>query len=248
MLSGTADLDELVAGRATLPDFGTDAVTLPGAEVLQALFEIRIGGRQRSLPSGLHPTNPPTFVLQVWHCPESPWGPFRMAQARIGCRSGLRPRGFVQGCIVDNPVAVDALRSGWGLPARLGQVDLRRGYDVVVANAALDGAPVLAITAVDPEPLGADDVSYTTTVSLADTPRGLRLVQVDTHVAPTRAERLHPRLDAFSTTGWVHESVDPYYPVSASIAVAEVTIERLRYVSKPDELAFTGTEPVGAAE
>jgi hypothetical protein len=32
--------------------------------------------------------------------------------------------------------------------------------------------------------------------------------------------------------------------VSASIAVADVTLQRLRYVSRPDELAFTGTEPV----
>jgi hypothetical protein len=45
----------------------------------------------------------------------------------------------------------------------------------------------------------------------------------------------------------MHESVEPYYPVSASIAVADITVQRLRYVSKPEELAFTGTEPVGAS-
>ena len=94
MLTGTAPLDELSAHQATLDSFGTEAATLLGVEVVQALFEIRIGGRQRSLPSGLHPTNPPTFILQFWACAQSPWGPVRMAQARIGCRSGLRPRGL----------------------------------------------------------------------------------------------------------------------------------------------------------
>ncbi len=69
-------------------------------------------------------------------------------------------------------------------------------------------------------------------------------MQVDADVAPVRAERLRPRLDAFATTGWVHDSVVPSHPVSASIAVGDVTLQRLRYVSLPEELAFTGTEPV----
>ena len=125
MLRGTADPGELVAARAELADFATAAECLPGAEVLQALCEIGIGGRERSLPSGLHPTNPPTCVLQVWSCPDSPWGPFRLAQARVGCRSGLRPRGFVQGFVADDARAVGALRSRWGFPAVLGEVVLR---------------------------------------------------------------------------------------------------------------------------
>jgi hypothetical protein len=245
VLSGTASLDELVPHRADLASFGTDAVTLPGVELLQVLTEIRIGGRQRSLPSGLHPTNPPTAVFQVWSCPESPWGAFRMAQGRVGCRSGLRPRGFVQACVVDTAGAADALRTRWGLPAQLGEVQLRRGYDVVTASAAVDGETLLAVSGVDPDPLQPHDVAFTTSIALADTPRGLRLVQVDTDVASTRAERLRPRIERFSTGGWMHPSVEPYYPVSASISVADVTIQRLRFVCKPEELAFTGTEPVG---
>jgi hypothetical protein len=245
VLSGTATLDELAGRQATLESFATEAVTLPGAEVVQALFEIRVGGRQRSLPSGLHPTNPPTFILQFWSCPDSPWGPFRMAQGRVGCRSGLRPRGLVQGCIVDNPTAMEALRARWGFPAQLGDVTVRRGYDIVTAAAVVAGRTLVELTGLDPEPLGADDIAYTTTVALAETPRGPRLVQIDTDIAPARAERVRPRLDAFITDGWVHESVEPYHPVSASVAVADVTIQRLRFVSKPEELAFSGTEPVG---
>ena len=53
MLRGTGDPDDLVVGRATLDGFDTDAVTLPGVELLQALCEIRVDGRERSLPSGL---------------------------------------------------------------------------------------------------------------------------------------------------------------------------------------------------
>jgi hypothetical protein len=245
MLTGTATVDELAAHAATLDSFDTPGVAIDHVELLQAVFEIRIGGRQSSLPSGLHPTNPPTFVFQFWSCPDSEWGPFRLAQGRVGCRSGLRPRGFVQGCVCDNPAAVDALRRRWGFPARLGDVTLVRRYDAVTATATVDGVLVAALTARDAEPLGPDDVAYTTTVALAGTPRGPRLVQIDTDVHVERAERVMPTLDAFDAPAWVHESVQPYHPVSASIAVGRVGLRPLRFVSKPDELAFSGTENVG---
>jgi hypothetical protein len=244
MLTGTAPPEELTDHAATLDDFGTGPVTLPGTRVLQALFEMRVAGRQTSLVPGLHPTNPPTFVLQFWDCPESPWGPFRLAQARVGCRSGLRPRGFVQGCICDNEDAVAALRRRWGFPARAGDVAFEQRYDGSWAAAGAGGEPLVRIAALDPEPLGPDDVTYTTTVALAHTPNGLRLVQIDADLEVSRAERLRPRLERFAA-GTAHPSVQPAHPVSASLATGALTIQRLRYVTKPDELAFTGTEPVG---
>ncbi len=247
MLTGTAPLDELGADRATLRSFATEAVVLPGVEVLQMAAEIRIAGRQRSLPAGLHPTNPPSVVVQVWRCPDSPWGPFAMAQGRVACRSGLRPRGLVQGCVVDNAEAADALRERWGFPAVVGEVVLRRHYDEVTATVGRAGATVATLSGLDPDPLGPGDVAYTTSVALAETPRGPRLVQIDVDVLPSRAERLTPRLDRFVAEGWMHPSVEPYHPVSASIAVAEVTIRRLRFVSRPEELAFTATESVADA-
>jgi hypothetical protein len=243
MLTGTGAVDEFLEHAATLDDFGTDAVILDGAEILQAIYEIRIAGRQRSLPPGLHPTNPPTFITQVWRCGDSPWGPFALAQARIGCRSGLRPRGFVQGCVCDNAAAADALRRRWGFPVRAGAVRLRRQYDATYAGVSVEGQLVCELVSFDPEPLGPDDVSYSTAANLAHTPRGLRLVQVDIDVHVERAERVKPRLDCFVGPPWgVHDTVVPYHPVSASTAVGQITIQRLRYVSKPDELAFTSTE------
>jgi hypothetical protein len=243
MLTGTAAVDDFLTHAATLGDFGTEAVTLPGCEILQTLFEIRIGGRQASLPAGLHPTNPPTFVAQIWRCPDSPWGPFSLAQARVGCRSGLRPRGFVQGTVCDNEAAAEALRVRWGFPTRVGAVTLRRQYDATYACVALADHVVFELMSFDPEPLGPDDVSYSTAANLARTPRGLRLVQVDIDVHVTRAERVKPRLAQFDGPAWgVHPTVLPYHPVSATTTVGDITIQRLRYVSKPDELAFTSTE------
>ncbi len=244
MLVGSAPVDELVANRATLDRFEQEALTLPNATVLQLLTELRVSGREQALPAGLHPTNPPGAVFQFWSCPDSPWGPFAMAQGRIVCRSGLRPRGFVQGCIVDNADAAAALRERWGWPTQVGEVTLRRGYDLARATASVDGRRLIAVTGSDPDPLGAGDVAYTTTIVLAETPRGTRLVQIDADIVPVRAERLRPSIDDFVASGWMHQSVVPSAAVSASITTGDVALQPHRYASKPDELAFTGTEVI----
>jgi hypothetical protein len=245
MLTGTATVDELLGHAATMTAFDTDAVSLPDSHVLQATFEIRIAGRCASLPSGLHPTNPPTFVAQVWRCPSSPWGPFLFAQGRLGARSGLRPRSFVQSAVCDNPVAADALAQRWGFPVRRGTITFPRYYDLVETTVAIDGELGLALHLNHPVPLGGDDVSYPTTVTLAHTPRGPRLVQVEADVAVQRAERLTPALVHYDgRVLGLHPSVEPYHPVSASVTTGTITLAPLRFVGRPDELAFTGTETI----
>jgi hypothetical protein len=242
MLIGTAHVLDLVPDPPTLQAFATDPVQFPGATVLQLISEIQVGGREASLPPGLHPTNPPSVVFQFWDCPVSPWGPFRLVQGRVACRSGLRPRGFVQGCVTDSSAAAEALRSDWGFPATIGEVAIDRGYDRVRAEVVTGGRTVLAITGRDPDPLGNGDIAFTSTIALAHTPRGLRLVQIDCEYSASRAERVRPVVDTFERGGWLPASVDLTWPISAAVAIADITLEPHRYVSKPDELAFTGTE------
>jgi len=243
MLCGTASVEELMAGAATMADFATEACTLPGAQVLQVMFETAVTGRQTSLPAGLHPTNPPSMVVQAWHCPESPWGACSIAMGRVQCRSGLRPRGLVQACVVDNADAAGALAARWGFPARVGAVTLDVRYHDTQLAVVLDGHTVLDLRALDPIPLGSDDVAFSTSLTLAHTPRGPRLVQVDTDLACDRAERLvacMPTIDA--NAFGLHPSVVLTHPVSASLSRGTLTLAPLRYVCRPDELAFTGTE------
>jgi len=247
MLTGNAPLEDFLSHAATMGDFDTDEVVLTDVEVLQTMFESRIGGRESSLPPSLHPTAVPTFVAQIWRCAESPWGSFSLAQGRVGSRSGLRPRGHIQACICDNATATDALRTRWGFPARSGRVALHRHYDSAQAEVRVDDATVLSIRAVDPEPLDGSDVGYSGSVALAHTPRGLRLVQIEYDVDAPRAERVRATLDVFDGARLgMHPAVEPWYPVSASIATGSLTLHRLRYVCRPDELAFTGTEAVDA--
>lgn len=241
MLTGTAPVESFRAG--TVASWDVPAAELEGVEIVQALFELRTSAREAVLPPGLHPTNPPTLVVQAWRCPSSPWGPFELAQVRVQCRSGLRPRGFVTGSVVTTDEAAGGL-AAWGFAPGRGEVRLRRFYDETVLDVSVDGRPVLVLAGRDPEPLGPGDVGWSSTLNLAETPNGLRLVQLDLDVAPERVERLRPTLSAFDAGAWGNPLLDPWYPVSASVAVGRATLPPVRYCCRPDVLAFEGTETV----
>ncbi len=240
MLNGTASLEALAAAAPTMPSLESEPVVLEEVEVLQAAFELSYSNRQTFLPPGLHPTTPPLMIVLAWQARDSPWGPFTMAQIRVSCRSGVRPRGFVLSCRVDSDRAAAQLSARWGLPARTGAVTLDRFYDSVT----LDAGPGLALTGIDPDPLASGDAQYTVTTTLAHTPRGLRLVQVEPEYGLRRVERLVPRLDRFDARTDGAPGLDPRHPVAATIGVGTLTVPRLRFVSRPDVTAFEGTETI----
>jgi hypothetical protein len=244
MLFGTADPDTLATNAPRMERLDTEPLVVPGVEVLQVAFEMPASARECLLPPGLHPTDPPLVWFVVWRCGESPLGAFTLAQVRVSCRSGLRPRGFLVDAVIDAPEAGRALAAGWGFRHRVGGVVLRRLYDAVTASVTLDGRTLLDVALRDPDPLGAHDVQYTAGMHLAHTPRGLRLVQVDPSFVVERAERGRPVLVAFDGGGWGDARIAPARAVSASIARAEMTLPRLRYLCRPDVWAFEGTETV----
>jgi hypothetical protein len=209
---------------------------------LQVLCEFESRLAEELLPPALHPTLPGVVGWMVQRVGASPWGPFHLAQTRIECRSGVRPRGFLAGAVIDNPEAAAALAAGWGYRSRAGAIRLRRFYDRVEAEVAIDGETVLSIGLRDPEPLAAADVQYVANMNLARTQRGLRLVQVDPAFALERAERGEPLIEAFDGDAWGVAALDPSYPISASSTAGAMTLPRLRYLCRPDVWAFDGTE------
>jgi hypothetical protein len=96
----------------------------------------------------------------------------------------------------------------------------------------------------DPEPLGQADVQFSVTSTLAETPRGLRLVQVEPEYELQRVERVRPNILAFEPELWDQPLLRPCDPVAATVSVGTVTIPRLRYLSRPDVSAFEGTETI----
>jgi hypothetical protein len=245
MLSGTANLEALAAQAPTMSSLAAAPLALGQADVLQVLYEIDGAHRQALLPAGLHPTDPPLLSWLVYRCAATPWGPLALAQTRIECRSGLRLRAFLVHAVADNAAAVEVLRQAWGFTIAVGRVAWRRSYDATRVQVTHEGATALELVVCDPEPLGAGDIQYVPNMNLAYTPRGLRLVQVEPRYRIVRAERATPRVVNFDGARWRLPAVHPVYPVSASIAVADLTVPTIRFVCRPDVWAFEGTELLG---
>jgi hypothetical protein len=244
MLQGTADPQSLARDAPTLPDFNTEALRLGGVETLQVFCEIERAGAESLLPPGLHPTLPPVVTWLVQRITDSPWGPFGLAQCRIECRSGLRPRGFLRAGFIDNETAATELAARWGYILRPGNIALERGYDRSCAQVTASGEAILDLVMEDPQPLRAEDAYHVANMHLARTPNGLRLVQVDPDFEVERVERGRPRIRRFDAAAWNSVGVRPSHPVSALFTVGDVTLPVLRYVCRPDVLAFEGSERV----
>jgi hypothetical protein len=108
----------------------------------------------------------------------------------------------------------------------------------------VNGRTAAHVVGIDPDPLSPEDVQFSVTTTLARTPRGLRLVQVEPEYELRRIERVRARMVAFDGAAWGEPMLEPRHPVSATVAVGDVTIPRLRYLSRPDVIAFEGTEKV----
>jgi hypothetical protein len=249
-LFGVRDIDVLLEDAPAMESLETEPIQLPRVEVLQVMFEIEEAWMQRLLPRALHPTIPPTVTFHFWQCHDGPLGAFALAQVRIGCRAGVRPRGMPLASWCDAEQASLALRSRWGYNCRPGRVGLRRYYDRVIGTVAVDDQPVLEVSLLDPQAISGADVQYVANMNLARVRRdaGLepRLVQVDPEFVFHRAERGRPVVDRFerdpATAG-----VLPVYPVSASYTLCDITLPRIRYIVDPDRPAMQATETVRPA-
>ena len=244
MLIGTASVADLAVRAPTIEHFTGETIRFDGVELLQLTAEMKNAARVAVLPPALHPTVPATLSVQVLNIRESPWGPFSFAVCRVGCRSGVRARGFTTRAYATTAVAADAMASTFGYPCGVAEVSLRRGYDGADARVETDRTVLFSGGGIDPIPMGADDVQYTGSPNLASTPRGLRLVQVESEHHPQQVERLTPRIGVFAGEHWGNPLLVPSYVVSASIAVESLEYPPVRFVCRPEELAFTGTESV----
>jgi hypothetical protein len=241
---GTLDTSPLLAGAPEMKDLGTDELVLRSVEILHVLHEIDAGPMLEVLPPALHPTLPPTVQITVWRARDTDLGDFTMAQVRIGCRAGVRPRGFLLGCVIDSDIAAEQLGARWGFRSDPGTPVLKTGHDRIQATVERDGATILDVALLGPEPISGGDVQYTANMNLASTPAGPRLVQVDPEFEFQKASRGKLQLTTLDAGAWGDDRIVPSWPVSTSFTVADVTLPKLRYTCKLDVPAMAGTETI----
>jgi hypothetical protein len=244
MLLGTATLESLARRAPRIDAYPSEALTLSGVEVLQATFELAGQGVESHFPPGLHPTLPVLAVFAFWRVSDGPLGAFTLAQLRLTCRSGARPRQLLMASFVDGEPAREVLNERFAFAARPASVELARFYDRVDARVALEGRTILGLHAGAPLPLASSDLQFFASVHPAQTPKGLRLLQIDPEYEITRAERGRPVLDSFDAAAFGEPELRPAYPVAAFVALGDVVLPRIRFALRADVLAFEGTELV----
>lgn len=248
-LVGTRDVSELLSTAPIVSKLDAERIELPGAQILQLMYEIDDDAMVSLIPPALHPTIPPTLVFSVTRFPESPAGPFVLAEVRVGCRSGARPRGFLAHGFCDSAAATEFLREHWGYPIAQGDVSLQKRYDRIHARVHASGKNVFEASLINPEPISGNDIQYLASLNLARVQRDgredTRLIQVDPDYVFKSADRGQLELNAFDASAFNVEGARLIHPVSASYAVADVTMPNIRYLVDPEKPPLASVERVG---
>ncbi len=242
-LFGTLELKSGAPGTPRLAHLDTEAWALPQAEILQLSWEVR-GDAMRLLPRALHPAIPQYLTFMVTRYPQTPVGPFVLAQCRLMARAGAHPRGYVLSAVASTPEAASDLAVRWGLPAQPGSIVWQRYHDQVAVSVSRDGALILGVALLDPESISAGDVQYIHSVTLAVAPEGGGrpvLVQVDPHYTLHRAERGRPRLTCFDAEAWHADGLALANPIAASVTTSDTDLPQIRFVMDPELPVVHGT-------
>jgi hypothetical protein len=242
VLVGTKNIAPMLETAPTIDGFDAEAWRIEGVEILQVTFEVDDRDRESLVPAALHPTIPPAAMFTVSRYPDSPVGPFLLAQVRVSCRAAALPRGFLLRAYASTSAAADALSRGWGYSCAVGHVRLSRYHDRIVGTVATsDGQEILRAALVDPEPINGAGVQYVATMNLAIGPDGPALVQVDADCTFHKAERGRPQVDVFEREAWQAEGVVPVYPMNASYTTVDAGFPAIRFVLDPAKPAVAGT-------
>ncbi|HXR36102.1 MAG TPA: acetoacetate decarboxylase family protein [Candidatus Binataceae bacterium] len=236
-LLGTLDIRQWTAGgAATFDPWDGDAWVLKNAELLAVSIEIQPGARAL-LPPGMHPSVPMYAVFSVGKFPESPVGPFTMAQVLISGRTGIRPRGFALKTLVDNEAARRELAARWGFPVAPGEARIISRHDRVQAQARASGALVLQCELTDREPIEGSDIEPLPSTNLARSAADnkLVLIQVDPAYEYSKAERGRPRVLSFDQTVWrMGGHVELNQGITAVYSQCDMALPPPRFIMDPE--------------
>jgi len=247
--SGTMDVQAFAPNVSEINGYKTEEWVLKGAQILNVYYEVRNEPFASLMPVTFHPVIPPYAMLNVTHYPESPVGPFTIADVRVGCRAGVRPRGFTLKSYVSTEAAAHELANRWGYPTSVADVYLRAFHDRVIGRVKAGSRTILEVEMLDREFIGGNDIQYVSSMHLCRNKEDGKLVvvQLDPEWTFIKAERGRPRLGSFDANAWNGgDKLELTWPISASYAIADTTLSAIRYVSDPNQDAFKGTTHIAA--
>ncbi len=244
---GSLDIETRGAGAPVLTDFAVDPWVLKGVHVLDCRTEIAAEAGDALIPPSLRPAIPSYGALSVSMVPDSPVGPFTIAELRVGVRIGAVAGLFLVGAVCNSARACEALRARWGYRVVSGEVTLEELYHQAAARAVVDGRVVLGLRLTDRRPLPGTRINVPSIVNLgrrgADGP--LILANTPVQIAYAQADGGRFVLEVLDGAAFgAGDAFRPSFPMGASIGVADVTLGAIDVTADPTRPAEESLEIV----
>lgn len=232
-LTGLKDLTSKSVPLGELTEPASDGWDLGEIDVIHVNHEISCVGLQSTIPPALNPSNPPHLSWLVYQVRDSELGAFTLAQTRVGCRIGVKPRGMLVSAVCDNPAVTERLTQRWGFLIRVGEITVDQGPDRVQVIVATTGQPMLELDIVEMASLDGANVPIASGLNVATTEHGLRLVQIDPDYLIRTAHRGRPVVRSFDSARWGDPDILPTLAISGTFMKAAVTLPRIRFLIDP---------------
>jgi hypothetical protein len=248
-LFGQLDLLAILPELPTMLDLDTEPWELPGAQLLYMALEVEASVVDPLLPKALHPAVPRYVTVLVTQYPDSPVGPFRLAQLRLMARAGVHPRGYVVHAYTNQARATTELRRRWGFPVETADdIRLRVHHDRIVATVEAGGQSLLHCALTHYEVVAGTDINYISSVHLAQVASGDHagpcLVQVDPRYTIHKAERGRPELSVLDEEAWQVQGFRVVHPVIGTFTTVDTDLPRIRFIMDPEKPVIHGTTRV----
>jgi hypothetical protein len=248
---GKQDVQAAAERAPLMSGLDTDPWELKGAEILQLTFEVVEDPAEWLVAPALHPSIPPYATLSVARFPDSPVGPFALAQVRLVVRAGIRPRGYLLGAYTDSEKAATELRTRWGFTVDQATIGLQARHDRVIGTVERNGHTILDMEAENPEHISGADVTYLDSLHLVrvneDGQEKPLIVQIDPEYVFHAAQRGIPHLKAFNAAAWGGENrLQCTSPMTATFTRCDTDLPRMRFALDPSVPAMQGSRKLAA--
>ena len=250
-LFGKQDVQTAATRAPLMSGFDTDAWSLKNAEILHLAFEVVEGPAEWLVPPALHPSVPPYAALSVARFPESPVGPFMLAQVRLVVRAGVRPRAYLLGAYTDSEKAATELRTRWGFSINVATLTLQSRHDRVIGTVARGEQTILNMELENPEHISGSDVTYLDSLHLARAvEKGKEtslIVQIDPEYVFHNAQRGKPRLISLQSDAWGADGkLQCTNPMHATFCRCDTDLPKLRFAMDPEKPVTQGSRRLAA--
>jgi hypothetical protein len=243
---GTLDVAARAAAAPVLKGLQTAPWTLKGVQVLDARTEIDTGPADALVPPALRPGIPAYGSLSVMRVPESPAGPFQLAELRVGVRVGAIAGFFLVGAICDSPAAAAALGEEHGFPVRLGEIALEELYHQVTAKVSVEGRTALQLRLTERHPLPGTRLNLPSLITLAR--QGSKPLRLSTPTQIAYAQPDGGRHQILAFDGSLFGAGDhfrPVFPMSSTFGTADLTLGSPDFTMDPEHPAQDTIAAVG---